>query len=681
MLAAILLLLDHGADPNIPLGNVYAIRSSSWNDGDQLEDEEDELELTFARESIIQQWTPLMFATQWIVIACIKCLAPNEEKDKGENYKSISFRRLALSIVVLRLLIDFDADIGYMMAGQVIRDWNLVQVLASVSHILRGVSICDDTFTNIMGDLMAKCKGVLAIQHKNDISDSYINNGDNISVGEFIHNLITPHDLDLSPVEEYSKAILAQDVTSMRTIIDNESASKSIDKKDLRTRWNKLSIDEILPSIQAAWAYSSLHGKTLLDVACTSSSIEVIELMMNGERDCISEEQIRQGIISVFEDLGRRSKTGEDRTNIWASEYILGQQRAKICAILQKFISESDTNEFNLRQRILDRLLLESCTRKEWTIHSPHSTLILLTLGADPNVASILSETYDSLTPLHLVAGNCRGDEGVKKVRWLLGQYSDNETMDDAFIFDKVGMERFEKANLFAMTESSRELPINIALRKQNFVVAAALLHSTGEKWMATKWSHDDAILIGQLAIDQADITLLKQSLQIVVSSASSAEGATVRNIEKAVGGLLLKAIDERSGFGRVRPVSTAIANAMELISAVEEIVDSYNLKNLASWARDEISGQNLLHLILRGDRERDFRISLLHPVCDLIMKSDEGEKIISQRCADKFGGYSPLHLAVALECQESVRTLMNFNAEVDAVDAEGKMVDISNFV
>ena len=44
-----------------------------------------------------------------------------------------------------------------------------------------------------MGDLMAKCKGVLVIQHKNDISDSYINNGDDISIGEFIHNLIKPH--------------------------------------------------------------------------------------------------------------------------------------------------------------------------------------------------------------------------------------------------------------------------------------------------------------------------------------------------------------------------------------------------------------------------------------------------------------------------------------------------------
>ena len=103
------------------------------------------------------------------------------------------------------------------------------------------------------------------------------------------------------------------------------------------------------------------------------------------------------------------------------------------------------------------------------------------------------------------------------------------------------------------------------------------------------------------------------------------------------------------------------------MISAVDKFNDLLNLINLASWARDEISGQNLLHLILRGEREREFRGSLLHPICELIMKAKGGEGIISQACAAKFGGYSPLLLAVALECKESsISTLLKFNADVD---------------
>ena len=117
------------------------------------------------------------------------------------------------------------------------------------------------------------------------------------------------------------------------------------------------------------------------------------------------------------------------------------------------------------------------------------------------------------------------------------------------------------------------------------------------------------------------------------------------------------------------------------MISAVDKFNDLLNLINLASWARDEISGQNLLHLILRGDRERDLRGSLLHLMCELIMKTKGDEGIISQACAAKFGGYSPLHLAVALECKESISTLLEFNADVDAIDAEGHKATVGKFI
>jgi hypothetical protein len=87
------------------------------------------------------------------------------------------------------------------------------------------------------------------------------------------------------------------------------------------------------------------------------------------------------------------------------------------------------------------------------------------------------------------------------------------------------------------------------------------------------------------------------------------------------------------------------------------------------------------LNRILRGDRERDFRSSLLHPICELIMKTKGGERIISQACAAKFGGYFPLHLSVALEFKEGISTLLEFNADVDVIDAEGHKANLGKFI
>ena len=42
---------------------------------------------------------------------------------------------------MLRLLIDYGADRIYKMAGRVSKDWNLVQILALMSHVLHRVTI------------------------------------------------------------------------------------------------------------------------------------------------------------------------------------------------------------------------------------------------------------------------------------------------------------------------------------------------------------------------------------------------------------------------------------------------------------------------------------------------------------------------------------------------------------
>ena len=651
MLAAILLLLENGADPNIPLGNVYAIRSMGWNNGNgngngngnngngnESGGEEDELELTFARESIIQQWTPLMFAAQWIIIACIKCVNEDTSSNHGhghgnnnDNVKVHRNRRLALPIAILQLLLDFDADQSYMMAGQVVRDWNLVQVFASASHILHHISMDEIAFTDFMVNIRAKCVLALAIEdHRNkQTSDSLVIDIDGEKkekrpLSDYMHDLIHKTDTDmttLSSLEAFATAIMTNDAEKAQRIIDDECRSKNLldtGRSELQREWSNTLLEETLPTIQTAWANSSLDGKTLLDIACSCSSTEVLEVMIGGGTHFLSEGQIRHGIISIFEDLGGRSISGQDQKNDSCNQALVNKQMSLISLLLQECRSgndnDNDLDQLHCRQRMLDRLLLESCTGKQWTMYSPNATQVLLHLGADPNVKSIATEIHDAITPLHLVAGNCRGTEGIDKLRWLLlDEYTDHHQTADSSSIGTSQVGKFEKANLFAMTTSSHEMPIHIALRKQNYRVAEIILEAIGEKrvHVGFEWSLEDAIIIGQVAVDRANVALFKQALQTIVSSASTAESIDTTKIERAIGGLLLKVLDERSGFGKARPLSATVVNIQEVISAIEKVNDELNLTNLASWARDEISGQNLLHLIrfFAGSEKESFEL------------------------------------------------------------------------
>ena len=62
------------------------------------------------------------------------------DDDDGNN-PVVQLRRLAVSVEVLQLLIDYGADRSCKMVGRVSKDWNLVQILASMSQVLHRVTI------------------------------------------------------------------------------------------------------------------------------------------------------------------------------------------------------------------------------------------------------------------------------------------------------------------------------------------------------------------------------------------------------------------------------------------------------------------------------------------------------------------------------------------------------------
>ena len=706
-LAAILLLLNNGADPNKPLGNVHGLKANDNNGDDGDQDDDEELELTFSRESIVQQWTPLMFVVQWVTMACISSL--NDDEDRSNDNTKVP-----LPIAVLRVLLDYNADMSYMMAGEKYfntkYDWNVLQVLASVSHILEKLLIHGKTLSTTMVAMEETCISVLSISIEDRTFKSEHNhtNEERESLYNFIAKLIDAkqRDLTLTPNELFATAILTNNAPKAQLIIDGQCRSTGLDSSAIKQKFSQTYLLDILPVIRASWGNASMERKTLFDIACSCFATDVLKIMIgDGKRGhkILSDQDIANGIVSAFEDLGQRSisenlEQNNARINV-NTRRVIDQQISLINLVLGECLDIASCLErVSRRQRILDKLLTESCSGRAWTLYSPHATLALLQLGADPNIESIVNLVNDSLRPLHFVAGNCRGSAGVEKVQWLLGHYQDtyeNETKKQENIesCDAKILER--KANLRATSISLNEMPIHIALRLRNYDVASKILDEMGDTWLDLKWSFDNAVLIGQVSIETSNVKLFKQALTIITNSAlrsitssttvledSEAVDSTTckRKVEKAIGGLLLKIMDERSGFGKIRPLSTAVANINDAIKAVVLVQDQQKLTNLASWARDEISGHNIIHLILRGDRGELFRNTLLAPICELVANSEGGDKLISQACAKKFGGYSPLHLAVALGDDSSINTLLHFNADVNALDAQGNKAKIESF-
>ena len=629
-LASIYMLLHNGADPNIPLANVNGIRANS--DEGNHGDDEDEIELSFSREAIVQQWTPLMFTTQWILITAIKILTTNVEEGKGGNAEQV----LALPYAVLELLLNFDADRTYMMAGDVCCDWNLAQVVASTSHLLSKVLLVESKLSNVADRMRLNCTSIISIADK---FESPVKNALTLSsLYDIILDRATTDDVVLSDFQSFAAALVMNDFTACSSIIHSHSESDDLQ------HWTNSPFEEIFPTLQLVWGISLLSAKSLIDVACSCCAIDSLGVIL-AEGFVLSEEQIRSAIISTFEDFAGRALSKRDAT---IDQRLVEKQTATIVLLLDKGLKGRE----GLRQRMLDRLLLESCSGKMWTTYSPYATEVFLNLGADPNVESISDEIQNSLKPLHLVAGNCRGRVGLEKLQWLLLHRGSSR-----------------RADLHAVT-ALQDIPIHIALQKENFLVAEKLLEAMGEDWLELNWNTKYAILICEVSIYCANGRLFKRAVNLLLSTAPNEK----KVVEKAIGGFLVSICDERSSFGKLRPISVSIESIKAAVCFIDDKQRELGLINLASWARDEISGNNVVHLILRGDRGKDFRKELLIKVCKLIAGSTNSTSIISQHCAAKFGGYTPLHLAASLGCEESIITLLDFNADAGALDEEQKL-------
>jgi hypothetical protein len=278
---------------------------------------------------------------------------------------------------------------------------------------------------------------------------------------------------------------------------------------------------------------------------------------------------------------------------------------------------------------------------------------MLVKCGADPNIKSICEQVADELTPLHFVAGNCRDSKGIEKLSFLL---------NDVHIHHP-----HQKANLYAKTRMNQKLAIELALEKQNLIVAGKMLEVLGDDFIQRHIKRlDHAIMIGKTAVHNASIPMFQDALVAIVNCCLHQNHMKDHELEKTLGKLLILTLDERSGFSK-----SSINDLIPIIAEIQQVCAKHGLKRFSSWAQDEVSGYNPLHLVLRSDRTLDLRTKLLRPLCDLLQ--DDANASINQTCAWSFGGYTPLHLAYSLNCSKSIQTLLQYGADENVTDAQGK--------
>ena len=324
------------------------------------------------------------------------------------------------------------------------------------------------------------------------------------------------------------------------------------------------------------------------------------------------------------------------------------------------------------QQRILDRLLAEASRGVSYWTHHHHVLPTLLRRGADPNVRSIASYVIDDVRPLHLVAAHRFGGDGVAYTDMLLNAGGDFNTV----------------------IKSTGEDPLVVALRSRNFRVVARLWSMVRKKRgeeeeeeevtadFTLSFNIDLAILLGEASIACLSIEIFQVAVNTIIAkkkdSGNQHDGSAVAVTDNIVlSKLLLYLFDERKIDQTSTPERILLFLDLALGIIEECCLESPTGETMVVPAKDETSGGTVFHMLLRTDRGKEMRRLILDRLCVLLTTTNSEIKnscnVISQPFSNTFGGYTPLHLACAHGCEESIKTLLRYGADPDAYDSKGR--------
>ena len=704
VLKTIYLLLENSTDPNLPLANIHQI--SDYNE--QQQEEQDEVELAYSREAVIEQWTPLTFSILWLSLAASS--SHNNHPKQALTHDSL----IALPLLVLNLLLQYGANPSYLMGGNNVH-WTGFEFFISCSYHLKQATLTAHVISRLrelltkteinldpflfLTDLTAYTmtwKLLESTTDKNKIQDN------------------------IKPIQAFTVAVMSDDKRMAESILIKHNI-----QQELLNTWCHTPIGNIIPTSKTLWSFQSgshsttkIHCMTVLEIMAYCLAIESVDFVLSQRSLQTDWTQLKRATRALFMNLTLMITCDDSLSTIQDSLYL--QQRAILTTFMNSLDHYLDTSHHSKpkkgsqdhvfvqsRQSFLDVLLLESCCRN-WGL--PHALPIFLEFGADPKVSSISNSIENTLLPLHFVCSNIRGHDGITIVEYLLmsgnvgtfgkpsSSIASNASINYSYLYER------------ATFEGKHCRPIDISLEKRNFRLSEYLWELEQQSLKNCKmvenakdmWcSIDQCYTLCEASIERKNI----QMFQFAVDNMTKVGKDLIRrtnnqsdNLAKKFGKLLLWVVDERSGFGRIGE-NEKLMCAVELINQVRT---EMQLWKIPAFARDEISGNSPLHLLLRQDRGISLRKRLLPCLCKMMEEYDHSQiinsngthrddqavkeetdksdddyssrnNLVSLPCSPKFGGYTALHLAVSLGCVYSIQILLQFKAFVEARDSGGK--------
>ena len=582
---AIRFLLQTDADPNKPMRN------------DISDDDMDEMELIYSREAILEQWTPFTLCLIWTALASMQ-----SELTEANT--------VILPLTVLKAMLINGADPTCPMGAN--SPSNGAELVASCAHVFT---------TRIRCDLL--CANEIDVKTEDEV----------ISILECLQQMLQLYATTKVPELTREQAVAAALIAN-----DPETAAKLLsDNHEDLGKYRSLLFSDILPMPQATWcAAGARQSWTILSACVALMATSSVKFLLSATSTTLSEGEAIQAIEVSFCNKGMAMDVMMNLCEIESNTQTRQQAQREMCASIADVVYPPNDCELAAkRQMFLDRLLLHACSNTWGTFTAIG---VLLSLGADPDAESVASLVQSNFRPLHFVAANHNGRNGVVMAKVLIDAGADMNLLD-----------------------AQGDSPLNMALKHENFLVVEYLWQASGQ---ITLNSSSMAYDIGKAALACQSLPMLEQAL---ASFKRSIDVLGVEKVEELLGHLLLACIDERSGFK-----SDNLVEAVSIILAPSKSTDSkvfgtQTPELLPTLERDDISKYTALHSMLRNDRGSDARLAVIEPLCNLARKrearnaNETAVDWINLACDSKFGSYTALHLACALGCEKSIQTIVAF--------------------
>ena len=613
---AIKMLLTIGnIDPNAHIQNFSGIGPKE--NTVECNEDEDEVEFSYAREAIIDGWNPLVMCIVWIATLGgskqyrSSSSASNQNLQPREQSPSIQDQIASIAVEIIFDLVNSGADANVSVGSGA---WSAKDYAVSLACQLSAVEINTSTF-KFSNQVSAKAEinnawdvldNILNISTCKANSDVEICNG-SLSQSLFKASLTNKVDLFSSFVKEYN-------VEEVLKIIDTPIQTYS-------------------PLPKMIW--KDYFPMNLLCTAAFSGSDKVLEYILSLESYHLTENAVISIVSAVF------SEKIMFHFNYGVDDIDRKKRQNAICKEIIAHLKDE------IKQVILDKLVYLSCF-SSWG--SSFAVATFVEIGGDPCGEEMRHSVEGRFTPLHMVAGRMRGTEATSSATCLI----------------QAG------ANIVSKDADGRT-PLQTAIRFENYRMIQLLYSKYDEKMKHHYLTLHDIVEIGKAALRRVDLQMLTESVNRLRAIYQSSSTDDKCFISDQLGKFLLLATNSKSIIGTCHNLQDVLVlqNITSLLIGKDEIITNM-------LCRDEV-GFSVLHYLLKerihgAEIRKDILPIVLAAVHSYESKNGDEGSLINSACDSKIGGFTPLHMAYFVGCNHSVELLLGYGADQEKLDVGGRM-------